>query len=96
MSALVGTRHNPVIKELYTRLVAGKRKASVMLKQQLCRSGCIHGAESTGRQGTGKGVGASRLTSQACSFYVGVSATVRAVGPSGGTDVDVRLGLKGC
>ncbi len=36
-----------------------------------------------------KGVGASRLTSQTCSFYVGVSATVggatvRAAGPSGG------------
>ncbi len=29
--------------------------AIVMLEQQLCRSGNIHGAESTGRQGTGKG-----------------------------------------
>lgn len=29
--------------------------AIVMLEQQLCRSGNIHGAEFTGMQGTGKG-----------------------------------------
>ncbi len=40
--------------------------AAIMLEQQLCRSGNIHGAESTGRQGTGKGLGARRLTPAAC------------------------------
>ncbi len=54
-----------------------------------------------GGSGQEKGVGASRLTPQACSFYAGVNAAVgyvpppRAAGSSGGTGVDVRLDLKG-
>ena len=46
-----------------------------------------------------KGVGASRLTPQVCSFYVGVNAagacaTSRAGGLSDGAGVEVRLDLK--
>jgi len=44
-----------------------------------------------GGSGQEKGIGASRLTSQTCSFYACVNA---AVGLSGGTGVDVRLDLK--
>ncbi|APS36967.1 hypothetical protein BGV46_25265 [Serratia marcescens] len=53
--------------------------AIIVLEQQLCRSGNIHGAESTGRQGTGKG----RRRQPACSFYAGVSAAVGHVPPRG-------------
>lgn len=49
--------------------------------------------------GQEKGVGASRHTSQTCSFYAGVNAagacaTARAVGLSDSAGVEVRLGLK--
>ncbi|AHG23015.1 hypothetical protein Z042_23705 [Chania multitudinisentens RB-25] len=47
--------------------------------------------------GQEKGVGANRLTSQTCSFYACINAAVghaTPCGPSGGTGVDVRLGLK--
>ncbi|MGK0707018.1 hypothetical protein ACSFCW_26940 [Yokenella regensburgei] len=53
-----------------------------------------------GGSGQEKGVGASRLTSQTSSFYVGVNAAVGYAPPcelpgrQGGTGVDVRLGLK--
>lgn len=48
--------------------------AVVMLEQQLCGARNVHGVVFTGWRGEEKGVGTSRLTSQSCSFYAGVSA----------------------
>lgn len=52
-----------------------------------------------GGSGQEKGVGASVLTSQTCSFYAGVNAAggmcpERAIGLSDGAGVEVRLDLK--
>ena len=51
------------------------------------------------RQWAGKGIGASRLTPQAYSFYAAVNAageiaTARAVGLSDGAGVEMRLDLE--
>lgn len=48
--------------------------AVVILEQQLCGARNVHGVVFTGWRGEEKGVGASRLTSQSCSFYADVSA----------------------
>ena len=75
--------------------------AIVMLEQQLCRSGNIHGAESTGLQGTGKGrrrqpaLAPDVLILCRGSAAVGLGATTRAARPSAGAGVDVQLELKG-
>lgn len=71
-----------------------------MLEQELCRSGNIHGAESTGLQGTGKGRrrqpahATGVLILCVCQRGGGTCATVQVAGPSGGAGVDVRLDLK--
>jgi len=64
--------------------------AIIVLEQQLCRSGNIHGAESTGRQGTGKG----HRRQPAHVADVLILCVCQRGGGACGTGVDVRLGLK--
>lgn len=74
--------------------------AIIVLEQQLCRSGNIHGAESTGRQGRGKGHRRQPahvvdvLILCGCQRGGGACPTARVLVRSGGAGVDVRLGLK--